>query len=196
MKKAKFWILVSVYLFLTFADGALTYINTPDLSYEGNPLVAKFGLGWGALAIANIVFFALYFVVAYYSYFKYKTVFTEETKFTRYVSQITFDRPDMFWKGCILPPKHWTPCIAAFGFCIFPSAIIARLIIVLEWLSTTFNVDSEFVYNYFHFRDTYCFGRFDVFVAVIIAVIGAFYWFYREFKKQLKTSSQKRRQYR
>ena len=186
MKKTKFWILVSVYLFLAFADGALTYINTPDLSLEGNPLVAKFGLGWGALAIANIAIFALFFVSTYYSYFKYKTVFTEETKFTRYCSQITFDRPDMFWKGLALP-KHWAPSVAAFGFFIFPSAIIARLIVVLEWLSFTFNVDSEFVYSYFYFRDTYCFGRFDVFVTIIIAVIGVFYWFYREFKKQLKT---------
>ncbi len=190
MKKTKFWILVSVYLCLAFADGALTYINTPGLTFEGNPLVAKFGLGWGALAIANVAVFALLFAASYYSFFKYKTVFTEETKFTRYCSQITFDRPDMFWKGLTLP-KHWTPFVAAFGFCMFPAAIIARLIVVLEWLSFTFNVDSEFVNSYFYFRDTYCFGRLDVFVATIIAVIGVFYWFYCEFKKQLKTVDEK-----
>ena len=183
MKKAKFWILISVYLCLTFADGALTYINTPDLSFEGNPLVAKLGLGWGALAIANIAVFALYFASAYYAYFKYKTVFTKETKYTRYWSQITLDRPDMFWKGFILPPKHWKPCIAAFGFSIFPAAIIARLILVLEWLYYTFN--ATWANAYFTFRNTYCFGRVDVFVAVIFAVVGVFFWFYKEFKKQL-----------
>lgn len=32
MKKARFWILMSVYLVLVLADGALTYYNTPDLS--------------------------------------------------------------------------------------------------------------------------------------------------------------------
>lgn len=183
MKKAKFWILISIYLCLAFADGALTYINTPDLSSEGNPLVAKLGLGWGALAIANIAVFALYFAGAYYTYFKYKTVVTKETKYTRYWSQITFDRPDMFWKGLIIPPKHWKPYIAACGFVAFPFAIIARLILVLEWLAVTFDIPERF--QYYDFRRTYCFGRLDVLCAVIVAVVGVFYWFYKEYKKQL-----------
>ena len=183
MKKAKFWILISVYLCLSFADGTLTYMNTPDLSFEGNPLVAKLGFGWGALAIANIAVFALYFATAYYAYFKYKTVFTKETKYIRYWSQITFDRPDMFWKGCILLPKHWKPYIAAFGFSILPAAMIARLILVLEWLAITFNIDG--IYRYNHWKSTYCFGRLDVFAAVIVAFFGIFYWFYMEYKKQL-----------
>ena len=183
MKKTKFWILISVYLCLSFADGALTYINTPDLSFEGNPLVAKLGLGWGALAIANIAVFALYFATAYYNYFKYKTVFTNETTYTRYWSQITFDRPDMFWKGFILFPKHWKPYIAAFGFCMLPAAIIARLILVLEWLATTFDIAGR--YQYYYFKNTYCFGRLDVLAAVVVAIAGIFYWFYIEYKKQL-----------
>ena len=185
MKKFKFWFLIAVYLLLAFADGVLTYINTPDLSFEGNPLVANLKLGWGALAIANIAVFVLYFSAAYYAHFKYKTVYTKETKYTRYWSQITFDRPDMFWKGSILPAKHLQPYIAAFGFSMLPAAIIARLILVLEWLAITFNIDG--IYRYFYFKNTYCFGRLDVVAAVIVVVLGFFYWFYLEYKKQLKT---------
>lgn len=183
MKKVRFWLLITVYLLLVFADGALTYINTPDLSLEGNPLVAKLGLGWGALAIANVAIFALIFTTSYYSFFKYKTVFTDETKYTRYWSQITFGRPDMFWKGFFLFPKHWKPCIAAFGFCILPAAIISRLILVLEWLAATFDIAGR--YQYYYFKNTYCFGRLDVLSAVIVAIAGVFYWFYIEYKKQL-----------
>ena len=183
MKKVKFWILIAIYLLLAFADGALTYINTPDLSREGNPLVAKLGLGWTALGIANIAVFALLFAASYYNYFKYKTVFTKETKYTRYFSQITFDRPDMFWKGMLLLPKHIKPYVAAFGFAMLPAAIIARLILVLEWLATTFNVAGR--YQYFRFKNTYFFGRLDVVTAVIIGLAGIFYWFYLEYRKQL-----------
>jgi hypothetical protein len=183
MKKVKFWILIAIYLILAFADGALTYINTPDLSREGNPLVAKLGLGWTALGIANIAVFALFFAASYYNYFKYKTVFTNETKYTRYWSQITFDRPDMFWKGFILFPKHIKPYIAAYGFAILPAAIIARLILVLEWLATTFNVAGR--YQYYYFKQTYFFGRLDVVAAVVVAIALIFYWFYLEYRKQL-----------
>ena len=183
MKKVKFWILIAIYLLLAFADGALTYINTPDLSWEGNPLVAELGLGWGALIIANIAVFALFFAASYYSYYKYQTVFTKETKYTRYISQITFDRPDMFWKGSFLLPKHIKPYIAAYGFAMLPAAIIARLILVLEWLATTFRVAGRYEYNYF--ENTYFFGRLDVVAAVVIGLAGMFYWFHLEYRKQL-----------
>ncbi len=182
MKKAKFWILISVYLCLAFADGALTYINTPDLSLEGNPLVAKLGLGWAALAIANIAVFAMFFAAAYYSYFKYKTIYTNETKFTAYCSQVVYDRPDMFWKGLI--PKHITPYIAALGFSGLYALIFARAILVFEWIYITFN-ETWWTNTYFVLRDKYCFGRLDIIVGVVVAIIGVFYFFYIEFKKQL-----------
>ncbi len=192
MKKVKFWVLIAIYLLLAFADGALTYINTPDLSNEGNPLVAKLGLGWGALAIANIVIFILFFAAAYYSFFKYQTKYTDETKFTAYCSQITFGRPDKFWTGLI--PKHITPYIAGTGFAFFPAGILARLILVLEWIVVTL-----YTYDYHRFRDlyyfyvrycsferTYCGGRLDVVLAMVAFFVGVYYWLHGEFEKQLK----------
>ena len=182
MKKLKFWSLIIILVLLIFADGLLTFINTPDLSMEGNPLVAKLGLGWVALAIANVFVFILIFIAAYYSYFKYKTIYTNETKFTAYCSQIVYDRPDMFWKGII--PKHITPFIAALGFSGLYALIVARAILVFEWVYITFN-DIWWTNSYFIFTDKYCFGRLDIVVAVITAIIGVFYFFYKEFKKQL-----------
>lgn len=182
MMKIKFWILIVILVLLAFADGLLTFINTPDLSLEGNPLVANLGFGWVALATANILVLALMFVTAYYSYFKYETVYTNEIKFTAYCSQIIYDRPDMFWKGLI--PKHITPYIAAFGFAGLYALIIARAILVFEWLYISFN-ETWWTNNYFVLTDKYCFGRLDIVVGVIIAIIGVFYFFYKDFKKQL-----------
>ena len=182
MKKLKFWSLIIILILLVFADGLLTFINTPDLSMEANPLVAKLGLGWGALAVVNIIVFAFVFITAHYSYFRYKTVYTNETKFTAYCSQIIYDRPDMFWKGRV--PKHITPYIAGLGFSVLYALIIARAILVFEWLCITFN--ATWTNAYFTFRNTYCFGRVDLFVAMFFAIICVFFWFYKEFKKQLK----------
>ena len=185
MKKIKFWILISLVVLLALADGLLTFINTPDLSMEANPLVAKWGFGWVALALANIICFVLLFIISYYSYFKYKTIYTNETKFTAYCSQIVYDRPDMFWKGII--PKHITPYIAAFGFAFLYSAIFARAVVVFEWLYITFN-EYWRTNSYFVFESKYFFGRLDIVVGMIVAVIGVFYFLYKEFKKQLKAA--------
>ena len=84
-------------------------------------------------------------------------------------------------KGLI--PKHITPFIAGLGFSGLYALIIARAILVFEWLCITFN--ATWTNAYFTFRNTYCFGRVDVFVAMVFAIIGVFFWFYKEFKKQL-----------
>ncbi len=132
------------------------------------------------LALANILTFAFIFVTGYYCYFKYKTIYTNETKFTAYCSQIFYDRPDMFWKGII--PKHITPYIAGLGFSGLYAFIIARAILVFEWLCTTFDI--SWVYYYFDFENRYCFGRLDIVVGLIAYLIGVFYFLYKEFKKQ------------
>ena len=53
-------------------------------------------------------------------------------------------------------------------------------------LSTSIKLDMVRPTNsYFIFTDKYCFGRLDIVVAVITGIIGVFYFFYKEFKKQL-----------
>lgn len=182
MKKLNFWILIFLLLLLQLADGFLTYINTPDLSMEGNPLVAKLGLGWGALFIANVIAFVFIFIISYYSYFKYKTKYTTETKFTTYCSQIIYDRPDKFWIGII--PKHFAPFWASLGYAELYALIFGRAVLVFEWLYITFN-EEWWTKSYFLFEEKYCFGRLDILVVIIITVICMVYWFYKEFKEQL-----------
>lgn len=46
-------------LLIHLMDGLVTFVNTPDLAREANPLVSKFGLGWGALFTANLIGFIL-----------------------------------------------------------------------------------------------------------------------------------------
>lgn len=52
-EKTVFWFLILSQIVLALTDGALTYIATPDLSYEANPLVTHLGLGWGPLFICH-----------------------------------------------------------------------------------------------------------------------------------------------
>jgi hypothetical protein len=55
-KRAEFIVLTIALLVTRAIDGVLTYLITPDLSREQNPLVKFFGAGWvGMLAIGAIV---------------------------------------------------------------------------------------------------------------------------------------------
>lgn len=53
-------------LLIHLMDGLITFVNTPNLSMEGNILVRRFGLGWGALFTANLISFLLIVLAAWY----------------------------------------------------------------------------------------------------------------------------------
>ena len=176
MKKIVFWTLMATYTMLVLADGVLTWLNTPDLLMEGNPLVAQFGLGWGALALANIVVLALVFGAGYYSFFVYQPRFNDETTFTRYISQLLFDRPDRFWTGLI--PKHGKPYVAMLGEALLYACIVGRVVIVAEWLAVSFS----WYWEPWRQWKSACLGHSYLLPACLTALIVFMRWCYRQYR--------------
>jgi len=114
--KTKFYLCAAITLLLILADGALTYIGTPDLSMEGNPLVSVLGLGWKALFIANSIGFALYVSGVYYAFVRYKSPVIQCNGLKQYSSMLFFNRPDKFIWNFYRMPKNWAPTFAVCGY--------------------------------------------------------------------------------
>ena len=55
----RFWFFTLFYTEVTAADLGLTYLATPNLEMEGNPLVAVYAFGWGALLFVNLLTLAI-----------------------------------------------------------------------------------------------------------------------------------------
>lgn len=180
-QKIKCGVLVGLYLMLVLADGLLTYINTPDLSMEANPLVAVLGLGWKSLFIVNLLFFILFAAMAWFTFVKYQTIYAGCSRYTQYVSQIAFRRPDKFVWILYKFPKNWRINLAYIGYAFTYGMIAARIVIVLEWLAATFHFNLE-IYN--RFCIAYLWGRPDIVLGCVVALAAEFVWFYWEFRKQ------------
>lgn len=174
--KKKFYILMSIYLILILLDGLLTYLNTPDLAKEGNPLVSYFGLGWGALFTANLIVFILLVVLTHYSFVRYKTIKADTRNCREYISMIFFDRPDKFAWFFYKFPKHWAPAIACMGYGFIYSLIVARIILVCEW---AFNLPAW----YYAICGVIPGGRLDIAAALIVLGGLVWLWFHKEYKK-------------
>lgn len=58
-----FWVAVT-----RIGDGISTYLSSPDLYLEMNPLVRTYGFGWPGLIAAGFVFVLLVLALFYYSY--------------------------------------------------------------------------------------------------------------------------------
>lgn len=182
-RKKEFLLASASYLAVCILDLTLTYIATPNLYLEGNPLISYFNIGWGGLISINLLTFAFYVAIAYYAFVGYTPPESKETNIRRYLADINYGDPDktvpMMWK----PPKNWGPQIACLCWSIALALPVSRLIIVFEWLLLILRIRAH---AFFSFVALFPGGRIDFFLAILFAWILSFVWIQREFKKNLK----------
>lgn len=185
-KKKLFYITCSAYLLTIILDLLFTYIATPNLLLEGNPLYDSFNFGWTGLIVINVITFIGYVLMSYYAFIKYKPPVSNETDLKRYLAHINYGDPDkyvpMMWKL----PKNWGPqtaCLCWSVVCILP---FCRMIIVLEWFLMILKIQNLGTVIFFTIVSMFPMGRIDIFLAVIGAWILSFVWIKKEFKANLK----------
>jgi len=109
-------------------------MGTPDLRFEGNPLVIAFGLGWPALTVKNIAALIIFVLLAYYYSVKYERKFVPCKNIKEFCSMLLYERPDkfywIFYKSANNRKAFWA--LVAYAF-IFP-ALTLRIVAVSEWL--------------------------------------------------------------
>ncbi len=184
MKRKMFYVLTIGYFILTVADLLLTFIATPDLALEGNPLVQIFEMDWFGLIVVNIITFAAYFAMAYYAYIRYQSpASAEKTDIRRFLADINYGDPDKVSIGMTKPPKYWGPQIACLCFSVATAMPFARLIVVIEWYLLLRDIDAPL---FFEIVCAFPLGRIDFFIALIIAWALSFVWIQMEYKKNQK----------
>jgi len=180
----KYFIFISAAnIIVAFLDLFLTYVGTPDLDLEGNPLITVFGRGWSSLIIINIVITLGLVAMAYYAFLGYKPLESKETDIKRYINDITYGNPDIKSYAGIRWPKYWGPQIACLCWAVTIAVPIARMFIVAEWIFIDFRI---YIPLYFNFVLLFPGARVDFFIAVILSWILSFVWIKLEFNKNLQ----------
>lgn len=164
--KRKAIILIIIFTILTLLDLGLTYYNTPDLKLEANPLVSVLGYGWGALIISNILTLVVFILLAYFSFYKYKTpvVIASDEKELKQKLDKTSGKGH-FW--------------AMLGYSLCYSLIISRSLVVFEWIMYTFGIRKNQLMG---FSVVFFDGRFDLVIAMVLTFILCIVWMVKEEK--------------
>lgn len=188
MKKRK-WIIVSAAeLILMLADGLLTYINTPDLSLEGNPLVAKLGLGWEALFIANAIGFALFLLLARCAFNYQYEVISAKGLFDYYMKLLYGEEYKISWFFYKFA-KNKRAVWAFSGYVLVYTLLAGRAVLVVDWLFFTFDATP----GWWNFLENFIpFLRLDIWIALIIMLFLMIYWIIRGYRYSNKMISQQK----
>ncbi len=129
--KNKFLAFIFLYFMTVVGDLVLTYIGTPDLKNEANPLVKVFGLGWGALIWQNMFGFLFYSWFVYYTFIRYRRPVLQCEGYRRYVSMLLYGCPDRKKAAKKVEYKNFWALIGnmfAIGY------IIIRVIVIIDWI--------------------------------------------------------------
>ncbi|MCL2189066.1 MAG: hypothetical protein FWC16_09130 [Defluviitaleaceae bacterium] len=128
MQRCKFWGITIIMFALSLADIVLTYIGTPDLRNEGNPVIVliheNWGLGWHYIIFINIIIFFVLTTMAYYRFIK--------INFIRYPIMAK----NIFHYALLIHTKEHSMYGFVFScFLSFPVVIFVRIFAVVGWLS-------------------------------------------------------------
>jgi hypothetical protein len=189
--KSGFFFSVISYFIVTFLDLYFTYIATPNLELEGNPLYNVLFFGWQGLITINIITFLFYCLIAYFGFIAYKRPVTTETDLKKYLSYISFGDANkyvsMMWKI----PKYWGPQIACLCWSVAVILPFARLFVVALWFFMILKIDAGI---FFDIVAAIPMGRIDFVVAIPGAWILSFIWIAKEFKLNLKDIEKRKKE--
>jgi len=176
-EKAIFILIVILLLISRCYDFITTYLYTPDLLNEGNPLVVYLGFGWTHLIIITAVLLVGVIYCFYLDYFKRDKIITEnKLSFKEFVPYSYFGRDEKIIAIFYKTPKL-KPFLRWLGYTITYTLIVVGFMI---GTSTTFLIISEKYKGIYNAK---------VFIAtmVLIALFFAYNFFRKEYKYYKKT---------
>lgn len=126
-------------LLIHLMDGLITFFNTPDLAREGNPLVSRFGYGWGALFLANLICFVL-IVLCAWSFCRYEHISIEADGIFDYYMKLFYGenyKPVWFWYKW---PKNYRFIFPMYGYAFYWGLTAGAPVFVIGWILDMLNI--------------------------------------------------------
>lgn len=121
-------------------DGLVTYVNTPDLVREWNPLVRVLGFGWEALIMANLVGFVLIVLATWY-FGRYEHVsIPSKNVFDYYMKLFYGENYKPVWV-LYKHSKNWKSQFALIGYACYWGLTVGAVIPVVGWIWYMLDID-------------------------------------------------------
>ena len=185
-KKIMFWLLVIINLIMSISDLVITFIGSPDLSSEANPLIYTFSLSWKSLIICSSIFLIIIVMLLYYAFFRFRRSVIQCDGFRQYISILFFNRPDKFIWALYKFPKNKIGLSylgVSLGYVLAIVIPIMKLVAVFLWVEVINNYSIvNFYHSNFNIKMTPL-GRTDtLIVGIILALLIWYYWFNKEYK--------------
>jgi len=140
--KLEFFLLTLLLIITRFWDVITTYMVTPDLERETNPLVSIFGRGWVAVIIFQVILVSIIIILNYLSLFKIKSSYPSQKGYSykEFIMYYYFGKEENLIKMIYKFPQDKVTLIKLLGY-VLPRALIVISIFIST--SSTFLIISS-----------------------------------------------------
>ena len=179
--KLEFCILTSLLIMTRFWDITSTYIISPNLEKETNPIVSIFGQGWVSIIIIQIILISVIIIFNYYSLFKINIIHPSNKgyKFIDFLTYFYFGEKQNPIKLLYKLPKNKIILVNMLGYVLPRTLIVVSVVISL---SSTFLIFSSSYAKFYSVARPYYY-----IVLVLIALFFYILFFRREYNIYQKT---------
>lgn len=132
----RYWIITIWIVFSRTYDAYSTYLHTPDLSKEANPLSSVLGLGWGSILLI-ISLLTLYTIYAHYIYrFRPFGLMPAEGgyRFGAFSAYLYLGCKGHWWQALYSIPKQQGRFTTYIGATLAPCLAYAGVVSTVMWL--------------------------------------------------------------
>jgi len=178
--KLEFFLLTAFLVITRLWDITATYIITPDLEKETNPMVSILGQGWVTIIIFQITVVSFIIILNYFSLFKIKTFYPSQKGYSykEFITYFYFGEKRNLIELVYRFPKNKSTLVKALGYVLPRSLIVIGVFISLSSTLLILNID---------YQKFYAFAR-PYYYLVFIAIVFVFFvlFFRREYAKYQK----------
>ena len=173
--KLEFFLLTLLLIITRFWDVITTYMVTPDLERETNPLVSIFGRGWVAVIIFQVILVSIIIILSYLSLFKIKSSYPSQKGYSykEFIRYYYFGKKENLIKMIYKFPKDKVTLMKLLGY-VLPRALIV-VSIFISTSSTFLIISSDYSRFYAEARPYY------YIVLIGIAFLFTILFFKREY---------------
>lgn len=174
--KLEFFLLTLLLILTRFCDVITTYMVTPGLERETNPLVSIFGRGWVTVIIFQVILVSIIIILNYLSLFKIKNSYPSQKGYSykEFIRYYYFGKKENLIKMIYKFPKDKVTLIKLLGY-VLPRALIV-VSIFISTSSTFLIISSDYSRFYVEARPYY------YIVLIGIAFLFIILFFKREYK--------------
>ncbi|MBL0105426.1 MAG: hypothetical protein IPP51_17585 [Bacteroidetes bacterium] len=183
MKKLKFTLLISLFLFARgcdFYSTSLWFFQPNGQEGEMNPLTSILGFGWTGLVTVNLILAGIIIYAFYYYTFRYKTKqFNEKpNELKEFVSELYFNEKGHFYQVFYKSPKNKNVFLAHFGYVLLCTIIFGSFLATIHNLCQFYQVSA-----YGHFRELV---KRPLYVIYGLIFLSGMFFLFRQWRREYR----------